>query len=90
MADKTITIPPVGEAADEHVKNGDRVRWQCSNARTVSFTKTPFRQMGGPQSFSVPGGGSSPWEFVVGPPDTYEYSVASGTTASDPNLIVDP
>jgi len=58
MADKTIPIPANGEPADEHVKNGDRVGWQSSSACTVSFTNTPFRQTGGPQSILVPGGGS--------------------------------
>lgn len=90
MADKTITIPPIGEPADEHVHNGDQVCWQCSSARTVSFTNTPFRQTRGPQSIPVPGGGSSPWQVVAGPAGTYPYTVASGATASDPNLIVDP
>ncbi len=89
MADKTIIIPPVGEPADEHVKNGDRVCWQCSSAGTVSFPNTPFRQTGGPQSIPVPGGGSSAWQTVAGRPDTYPYSVASGATASDPDVIVD-
>ena len=89
MADKTITIPANGEPADEHVKNGDRVNWQSSNACTVSFTNTPFRQTGGHQSIPVPRGGSSPWEVVACRPNTYPYSIASGATASDPGLIVD-
>ena len=89
MADKTITIPASGEPADEHVNKGDHVCWQSSGARTVSFTNTPFREKGGPQSISVPSGRSSP-EVVTGPAGTYPYNVASGATASDPNLIVDP
>ncbi len=90
MADKTITIPANGDPGATHVKNGDRVCWQSSGACTVSFPNTPFRPTGGPQSIPVPTGGSSAWETVAGRPDTYPYGVASGATASDPDLIVDP
>ena len=90
MAEITIPIPQNGTPTDKHVKNGDRVSWQSSSACTVSFTNTPFRQTGGPQSIPVPRGSSSPWEVVAGAPNTYPYSVASGATAADPNLIVDP
>jgi len=90
MADKTIPIPANGNPGDTHVKNGDRVSWQSSNACTVSFTNTPFKQTGGPHSIPVPRGGSSAWEVVAGRPNTYPYSVALGATASDPGLIVDP
>ncbi len=90
MADKTITIPTNGEPVEEHVKNGDRVSWQSARSCAVSFTNTPFRQTGGPQSISVPGGGSSPFLVVAGPAATYPYSVGFGATASDPDLIVDP
>ena len=89
MADKTIPIPANGDPGDTHVKKGDRVSWQSGSACAVSFTNTPFRQTGGPHSIPVPGGGSSPWEVVAGPPNTYPYTVASGATASDPQVIVD-
>ncbi len=89
MADKSVSIPASGDPGDTHVNNGDRISWQSSAACNVSFTNTPFRQTGGPQSIPVPRGGSSPWEVVAGRPGTYPYSIGFGATASDPNVIVE-
>ncbi len=89
MADKTITIPANGEPGEEHVNIGDRVSWQCGRSCNVSFTNTPFRETGGPHSIAVPASGSSPSHVVAGPKGTYPYTIASGATASDPNLVVD-
>ena len=89
MADKTIPIPANGDPGDTHVQNGDRIQWTSGISWSVGFTDSPFIQTGGPQTIPVRNGASQ-WQVVAGRPKPYPYTLASGATASDPSIIVDP